>query len=451
MLSSEYDEARSVYQGPARDHGPALIAGCLDEDYVVLAIGHARKIGVRIAVRGGGHGSDGYAMPAGAFVLDLSKMREVTVDPKTGIVTAQPGVLLGELDQATQEHGLVVPAGTVSTTGVAGLTLGGGIGHLMRRFGATVDNVVGFDVVTVDGRRVHADADTNPDLFWALRGGGGNFGVVTRFEYQGHPFGPEVFSGQVIFPLDQTLSILTSLPSLLADAPRELGILAAIAPAPASPDIAEAPHGLPVLILVPMWSGSVDAAADIVGPLIRLGQPLLETLRPMPWVEANRMLEAVAPYGRRMNLRGGYLANLSTGPVQTLIEHAARAATISGAMTTVNLWLLGGAISEDTPEDAVAFSRESASWLWETVHMWRDADQDGELQRAAVSVSAGMAPYSLANGYSNLTDDLGPEWRRGLHGNPVKQARLRAVKKAWDPDNLLRYNKNIDPTEGVLL
>lgn len=227
-----YDATRALYQGRAADEGPALIAQCVDEKDVATALRYASAHAVPVAVRSGGHGSDGYAMPGGALVVDLSAMRAVTVDPETRVVRAQPGVRLGEMDAAAQRHGLAVPAGTVSNTGVAGLTLGGGIGFLMRRHGATVDNLLACDMITVDGRKVRADESENPELFWALRGGGGNFGVVTSFEYRAHRVGPDVVAGQLIFPFDQAADILRRLPAHLATAPRELGLLVAIAPAP---------------------------------------------------------------------------------------------------------------------------------------------------------------------------------------------------------------------------
>ena len=440
-----YDTARALYQGRAADEGPALIARCADEDDVATVLRHASAHGIPVAVRGGGHGSDGYAMPGGALVVDLSAMKAVTVDPETRVVRAQPGVLLGELDAAAQEHGLAVPAGTVSSTGVAGLTLGGGIGHLMRRFGATVDNLLACEMVTVDGRKVRADEAENPELFWALRGGGGNFGVVTAFEYRAHPVGPDVVAGQLIFPFDQAADILGKLPAHMATAPRELGLLAAIAPAPALPMLPPEAHGKPVLVLVPVYSGELAAADKVIEQLAALGRPAADLVAKMPWSQANSMLDAIAPYGKRMNLRGGYLPALSSDAVETVLHHAATAPSNPGATTVINLWCMGGAISEDVAEDATAFSREGAAWLWEAVSMWDDAEHDPQYEQSAQAITEAMRPHALAAGYTNLTDDQGEEWRRGVHGSEAKYRRLQAVKATWDPDNLLRFNKNIAP------
>ncbi|MFG2554536.1 FAD-binding oxidoreductase [Streptomyces sp. NPDC048581] len=440
-----YDAARALYQGRAADEGPALIARCADEDDVAAVLKYASVHGIPVAVRGGGHGSDGYAMPGGALVVDLSAMKAITVDPETRVVRAQPGVLLGELDAAAQGHGLAVPAGTVSSTGVAGLTLGGGIGHLMRRFGATVDNLLACEMVTVDGRKVRADEAENPELFWALRGGGGNFGVVTAFEYRARPLGPDVVAGQLIFPFDQAADVLAKLPAHMATAPRELGLLAAIAPAPALPALPPEAHGRPVLVLLPVFTGDPATADEVIEPLAALGRPVANLVTKTPWLRANSMLDAVAPYGKRMNLRGGYLPALSTDAIDTLLHHAATAPSNPGAANVINLWCMGGAISEDVAEDATAFSREGAAWLWEAVSMWDAPDHDTQYAASAQHITEAMRPHTLTAGYTNLTDDQGENWRRGVHGTEAKHQRLRSAKATWDPDNLLRFNKNIPP------
>ncbi|MER7786630.1 FAD-binding oxidoreductase [Streptomyces sp. NPDC097640] len=442
-----YDAACAVYQGRAADEGPALIAQCADEDDVATVLRHASARGIPVAVRGGGHGSDGYAMPGGALVVDLSRMKAITVDPWLRVVRAQPGVLLGELDAAAQRHGLAVPAGTVSETGVAGLTLGGGIGHLMRRYGATVDNLLACETVTVDGRKVRADETENPELFWALRGGGGNFGVVTAFEYRAHPVGPDVVAGYLIFPFDQAADILGKLPAHMSTAPRELSMLAAVTPAPALPALPEGAHGEPVLVLVPVYCGDPERADEFIEPLVALGDPLANLVTRMPWVRANSMLDAGAPSGRRMNLRGGYLPALSADAIEVLLANWTAAPRTPDGVTTVNLWCMGGAISEDTAEDATAFSREGAAWLWEAISTWAAPDHDMRYDQWASAVDVALEPLSLSNGYTNLTDDRGAAWRGGVHGSPAKHRRLRAVKAAWDPDNLLRFNKNIAPAD----
>ncbi|MCX4460842.1 FAD-binding oxidoreductase [Streptomyces sp. NBC_01728] len=441
----QYDAARALYQGRAADEGPALIAQCADEDDVATVLRYASAHAIPVAVRGGGHGSDGYAMPGGALVIDLSAMRAVTVDPETRVIRAQPGVKLGEMDAATQQHGLAVPAGTVSSTGVAGLTLGGGIGYLMRRYGATVDNLLACDVITVDGRKVRADETENPELFWALRGGGGNFGVVTSLEYRAHPVGPDVVAGQLIFPFDQAADVLGKLSAHLATAPRELGLLVAIADAPPLPMLPEEVHGKPVLILVVVYTGEPTTAHEVVEPLAALGQPLANLVAKTTWVQANSMLDAVAPYGMRMNLRGGYLPTLSAGAVDVLLENVVALPSNPGVIYSINISFMGGAISEDVDEDAMAFSRTGAAWLWEAICKWDAPEYDAQYDEWATTLTEAMRPHALTNGYANLTDDLGEEWRRGVHGSKAKHQRLRSIKAAWDPHNMLRFNKNIAP------
>ncbi|MEU9284536.1 BBE domain-containing protein [Streptomyces sp. NPDC048275] len=227
--------------------------------------------------------------------------------------------------------------------------------------------------------------------------------------------------------------------------PRELGLLAAIAPAPALPMLPPEAHGKPVLVLVPVHSGDPAGADEVIEPLAALGRPVADLVAKMPWSQANSMLDAIAPYGKRMNLRGGYLPALSADAIGVLLRHAATAPSHPGAATSFNLWCMGGAISEDVAEDATAFSREGAAWLWEAVSMWDDPDHDPQYEQWATTVGEAMRTHSMTSGYTNLTDDRGEAWRRGVHGSEAKHQRLRAVKAAWDPDNLLRFNKNIAP------
>ncbi|MFI1337501.1 FAD-binding oxidoreductase [Streptomyces sp. NPDC020845] len=444
-----YDQARVVFNGRTADTRPALIARCADEEDVATALRYASARDLPVAVRGGGHGSDGHAMPGGALVLDLSGMREISVDPDTRTVRAQAGVLLGELDAATQEHGLVVPSGTVTSTGVAGLTLGGGIGHLMRRFGATVDNLLACDMITVDGRKVRADEKENPDLFWALRGGGGNFGVVTAFEYRAHPLGPDVVSGQIVFPGDQAAAVLAQLPAFMADAPRKLGLATALTFAPPLPTLPEEAHGKLVLILIPVHTGDFADAEEITGRLAALGTPVANTVRRTTWLQTNSMLDATAPYGLRTGARGGYLASLTTSAIETLVERVTASPNPPGTITAVNIWSLGGAISEDVDEDATAFSRADATWLWETATVWTEPEQDGPFDAWADATALAMRPHTLPNAYINLTEDQGEAWLRGVYGSEAKYRRLAEIKAVWDPRNLLRHNKNIAPAPSA--
>ncbi|MCI4039979.1 FAD-binding oxidoreductase [Streptomyces sp. TRM75563] len=440
-----FDEARIVFNGRAADAPPALIAQCADEDDVCAVLRYACARDVPVAVRGGGHGADGHAAAGGALVVDLSGMRAISVDPQTRRVRAQAGVLLGELDAATQEHGLVVPSGTVTTTGIAGLTLGGGIGHLMRRFGATVDNLLACDMVTVEGRKVRASARENPDLFWALRGGGGNFGVVTSFEYQAHLLGPDVVSGQIVYPGDQAAAVLSQLHAFMSQAPRELGLGTTLTVAPPVPGLPEELHGQPVLILMPCYTGPAGRAEEIIGRLSALGAPVLNTVRTTSWLETNSMLDAMVPYGWRLAQRGGYLACLTEPVVGTLLERLAAVPDVPGSMTAINVWALGGALSQDVAEDATAFSRAGASWLWECAPVWTEPQHDAVFDAWADATLSALRAVTLPNAYPNLTEDQGDVWRRGVFGGEAKYRRLAEIKAVWDPRNLMRHNKNIPP------
>jgi FAD/FMN-containing dehydrogenase len=445
--SSGYGEARRIFNMRRAQDTPAFIARAADAEDVVRVMRHASEHDVPVAIRAGGHGVDGSSMPDGGLVLDVSALRAVAVDPATRRVRVGAGVLLGDLDTATRAHGLVVPSGTVSTTGVAGLTLGGGVGYLMRRFGATVDSLLGCDVVTVGGKQVHASERENADLFWALRGGGGNFGVVTAFEFQGHPLGPEVTGGPVIFPLDQAGEVLSKLRSYMTSASRELAVIGALTPCPPFPPVTATLHGVPVLILIVVHSGALAAAVPIIQKLASFGRPAANLVAPAPWVQVNRMLDVIAPYGRRVHTRGGYLSELGDDVIATGCAWASNAPAPSapGPSSVQNFWFLGGAVSEDLDEDSVAFSREGAKVFWECVGQWDGPERDATFTAWVDGVAEALAPNMRANGYVNLTTDRGPAWLRGLYGSERKFERLVAAKTAWDPGNLLRFNKNFEP------
>ncbi|MBX3438267.1 MAG: FAD-binding oxidoreductase [Planctomycetaceae bacterium] len=435
-----YQSARLIFNMRQAEATPALIARPVDEADVAVALRYASAHDLPVAVRGGGHGFDGTAMPDGALVLDMIGFKGIEIDPETRVVRAGAGVLLGELDAAAQAHGLVVPSGTNGTTGIAGLTLGGGIGTLMRRFGATVDNLISCTMVTLDGNVVTASVTENPDLFWALRGGGGNFGVVTTFVYRAHTLDHDVMAGKILFPFEQSQEVLKSLAEWMPTAPRELGLICALLRCPPLPSVPLEMIGQPVLVLVAVYSGQLETAGPVVAHLTGLGQPLVTMIQPTPWIKANSMFAAGAIYGRRCYSRGGYLSALSL-PTITVVRDAILKAP--GPSAVLSLWFLGGAISEDFAEDSVAFSREGAGVFWKGISQWDIPEQDETFQ-AWLDETAKALPLRT-NGYSNLTDDQGEAWRRGLWGSVEKLTRLRAVKAQWDPRNLFRFNKNIVP------
>jgi FAD binding domain/Berberine and berberine like len=442
-----FAQARLIYNMRHDHDAPALIARAADADDVVCLMRYASNKGIPVAIRSGGHSSDGTAMPHGALVLDMTAMTKLTVDPSTKVCRVESGVLLGQLDAGTQEYGLVVPAGTVSTTGVAGLTVGGGVGYNMRRYGATVDSLKACDVVTVDGRKVRATKEENADLLWALSGGGGNFGVVTAFEFQGRPLGPQVFSGVIVFPPEQAGEVLSSMDRFMPSAPRELSVIAAGTACPPFPPVPADVHGTPVQMLLVVYTGPEDKAQGVINSLSKFGKPIAVLVGPNSWINTNRMLDAIAPYGRRMESRGGYLSTLDETVIRMVTKNLmnAPAPTAPLPSTVQNLWYMGGAISEDFDEDSVAFSREGAVWFWESVAQWDGAEHDKEYLAWSDISYVDLKQRMRANGYVNLTCDLGPEWLKGLYGSERKYRRLIEAKKKWDPHNLLRFNKNFKP------
>jgi FAD/FMN-containing dehydrogenase len=445
---AEYGQARRIFNSLHEEDAPGLIAKPVDADDVVCAMQYASTNGIPVAIRSGGHSSDGSSMPDGALVLDMTAMKKLTVDAATGICRAESGVLLGQLDEGTQQYGLVVPAGTVSSTGVAGLTLGGGVGFSMRRFGATVDSLLACDVVTADGRKVRASKQENADLLWALSGGGGNFGVVTAFEFKTHAVGPQVFSGAIVFPGDQAADVIANFREHMPTAPRELTAVAVLTDCPPFPPVPAEAHGKPAAMFIVVYTGAADKAPGLIEGLCALGKPIASFVGPSTWVETNRMLDAVAPYGRRLQSRGGYLSKITDGVISAVVKNLMDApppTTRPLTSTVQNLWFMGGAITEDFAEDSVAFSREGASWFWESVGQWDGAAQDAAYAAWADRSLADLKQDMRANGYVNLTCDLGPEWLKGLYGSPRKYARLIEQKQKWDPHNLLRFNKNFKP------
>lgn len=443
-----FADARTIFNARMNQRTPALIARPADADDVVTGVKYAAKAGIPVAVKSGGHGIDGYAMPDGALVVDMSNFKEIEVDEETGRARLGAGVLLGEMDPALAAHGLVVPAGTVGTTGVAGLTLGGGIGYNMRRYGSTVDNLLACDVVTADGRKVRASAIENPDLFWALRGGGGNFGVVTHFEFQARPMQPTVLAGFIPFPLDQAPRILAGLRSHVPTAPRELAVIATFAECPPLPTVPEDKIGAKAIILIVVYTGAQEDGEPVVADLAALAEPVAVAVQPVPWPVANRMLDVIAPPGRRVYTQGGYLADLTDEIIAIAVKHAqlAPAPTAPPQPGTVqNLWVLGGAVSTDFDESSAPFSRENAGWLWEAAINCDDAADDETFIGWADKVHAALEPHFLPNCYINLTVDKGERWRRGVWGPEEKYQRLVAAKTKWDPTNMFRFNKNIEP------
>ncbi len=434
-----YDETRRIWNGGI-DRYPALIARCVGADDVVAAVRFAREQDLLISVRGGGHAVAGHAVCDGGIMIDLSLMKAVRVDPVARTVRAAGGVLWGELDRATQQFGLATTGGMISHTGIAGLTLGGGLGHLMRKHGLTVDNLRAVDLVTADGERMHVDAETEPDLFWGLRGGGGNFGIVTSFEYQLHPVGPLVLGGPIFWPLDQAPEVLRFMRDFAPQAPDELGITMALTMAPPLPFLPAEQYGKPVLAMVPLWAGDPAEGEEVIAPLRAIGSPIAELVRPVPYVALQSMLDGGAPHGRHYYWKSHRIPTLSDPVIDTIWEHAE---AMTSPFSQIGMMAVGGAVSRVDPASTAVGEREVGF----EIHMpaaWSPSDPNS--QRHIDWVRDGweaLRPHSVGV-YTNFLSDEGASGVEAAYGGRLQ--RLTVLKDRYDPRNVFRLNANILPS-----
>jgi FAD/FMN-containing dehydrogenase len=434
-----YDEARKVWNG-AIDRRPALIARCTGTADVAAALRLGRERGLPIAVRGGGHSIAGLSVNDDGLVIDLSPMRAIEVDPQAHTARAGGGVLWGELDVATQEHGLATVGGIVTHTGIAGLTLGGGIGWLMRRHGATVDNLLGAEVVTVDGDVVRADPYENPDLFWGLRGGGGNFGVVTSFEYRLHEVGPTVLGGPIFFALEDGPEVLRFYRDFIDAAPDELTTILNLRPAPPLPFLPEDMHGQPVVTVAVCYAGDIDCGEALLAPLRRCATPLVDAVAPRPYTDLQRIFDPSVPHGWHYHWRSWELPPLTDAAIDALLEQAAR---ITSPRSYIIVFQLGGAVAR-SPHDT-AFSQRDAAHDVNINAVWLEGDPEADRHVQWVrDTYRALEPHSPGRVYVNFLEDEGQDRVRAAYG-PANHDRLRALKRRYDPGNLLRGNQNISP------
>jgi hypothetical protein len=434
----EYDEARKVWNG-AIDRRPALIARCASAADVAAALRLGRERDLPLAVRGGGHSVAGLCVNDDGLVIDLSPMRAIEVDPGARTARAGGGVLWGELDAATQAHGLATVGGVVTHTGIAGLTLGGGIGWLMRRHGATVDNLLAADVVTVDGELVRASEDENPDLFWGLRGGGGNFGIVTSFEYRLHDVGPTILGGPLYFALEDGPEVLRFYRDFIADAPDELTTILNLRPAPPLPFIPQEFHGQPVVAVAVCWAGELERGRAVLEPLRRCATPLVDAVTPRPYVDLQQLFNPAVPHGWHYRWRSWELPPLTDAAIDTLVDRAAR---ITSPRSYIIVFQLGGAVARG---DDTAFAQRDAAHDVNINAVWleRDPEADRHVQWVRDTYAA-LEPHSGGRVYVNFLEDEGQDRVRAAYG-PARHDRLKALKRRYDPDNLLRGNQNISP------
>jgi FAD/FMN-containing dehydrogenase len=435
-----YDEARTIWNAMI-DKYPALIARCRNSDDVVRAVNFARDNNLLLSVRGSGHNVAGNAVSDGGLMIDLSLMKDIRVDPESGAASAQPGVVFGEMDQATQPYGLAAPGGIVSETGIAGLTLGGGFGWLTRKYGFTSDNLISAEIVTADGELLTASATENSDLFWGIRGGGGNFGIVTSFEYQLQPVGPEVLAGPVIYPLDAAGDVLRFFRDFTASTPEELGALAVFRLAPPAPFIPEELHGKPVLAIIVCYVGDIEEAERVVQPLRDFGAPIFDGITPKPFVAHNSSLDAGQPVGKHYYWKSEYVTEIADDAIETLVAFAAN---MTSPYSRLAVFQLGGAIKR-YDEQAMAVSHRNAEYIIAINTGWADP-QDTERQiEWTRDVWTAIRPFSSGGVYVNfLSADDGEDRVRAAYG-AAKFERLVQLKTKYDPQNLFQMNKNIKP------
>ncbi len=434
-----YDAARRVWNGVI-DKRPALIARCIGVADVMSAVRFARDQGLPVAVRGGGHNVAGTAMSDGGLTIDLSEMNSVRVDPVSRTVRAEGGARLGDLDWETQAFGLAVPAGVVSDTGVAGLTLGGGLGWMRRKHGLSCDNLVSADIVTADGRLLTASEKENADLFWALRGGGGGFGVVTSFQFRAQPLGPDVFFSAVFYPYSQAREVLRSFREYADDAPDEVNLVGVFGTIPSSEPFPDAIHGERFLALVGAYTGSPEDGQRVLRPVREFASPLADFSSVMLYVEAQKFFDEDYPSGRRYYWKSLYLEDLSDEAIDGVLGHVA---TCPSPLTTIDLWLLGGAISRSRPD--TAFVHREAPYMLTFESNWDDPKDDEMNIFWTRSAWTDMQRFSTGGLYVNFPgfEEGGESHQRSAYGGNYD--RLAALKNKYDPTNLFHVNGNTKP------
>ena len=429
---ARYEESRHVWNGLI-DRRPALIARCTGVADVIQCVQLARTHALLVSVRGGGHNVPGNAVCDGGLMIDLSLLKGIRVDPTGQTVRAEGGVTWREFDQETQAFGLATTGGAVSDTGIAGLTLGGGLGWLAGAYGLACDNLVSVDLVTAEGQLQTVSADDHPELFWGVRGGGGNFGVVTSFEYRLHPVGP-VLAGRVLYPFSQATEVLKLYRDFSATLPDAVNTIGGLT---------TAPDGSKVVAILVCYHGPLAAGERVLRPLRTHGSPLVDEIRPRPYREVQTLLDAASPRGRRYYVKAAFVEAISDVAIETLVGHFA---AVPSPFSLIAFQQLGNAARRVSP-GATAFYHRGAMYEWFAQAAWPDPADDARNIRWARAVAEAMLPLTTGRGYVN---HLGPEAVEGME--PIRAAygpsydRLVALKNRYDPTNLFRLNPNLKPT-----
>jgi FAD binding domain/Berberine and berberine like len=441
---ADFDSARMVWNGMF-DRRPGLIARCTGAADVIAAVNFARESSIPLAVRGGGHSASGYGTCDEGLVIDLSPMKGIRVDPQARTARAEAGLTWGEFDRETQAFGLAVTGGRFSTTGIAGLTLGSGSGWLERKCGLAADNLLSVDIVTADGSLLTASETENEELFWGLRGGGGNFGVVTSFEYRLHEVGPIIYGGMLVCPPDRAGEVLRFMRDYMADAPDDLGGAVAFVSAPPEPFVPPEMHFKPILGVVICWTGSIEEGERVLAPIRRVAQPLMDMVQPMPYTALQSMLDGGALHGTRAYMKAEFLPELGDEAIAKLVEHGSNRA---GPMAQLLLEPMGGAISR-VGDNETALGRRDVPWCYHALAMWMEPDEEAAAAQTAWArgLAEDLKPHVVDGVYLNYTSDEGEDRVRSSYGEE-KYSRLVALKDRYDPANLFRLNQNIKPSGG---
>ena len=423
-----YDTERKVWNGMI-DRKPALIAQCKDADDISACVKFARANNLVVSIRGGGHNVAGNAVCDGGLMIDLSKMKAIHIDILNKRAIAEPGVILREFDAATMQHGLATTMGTVSETGIAGLTLGGGIGYLMTKFGTASDNLLSAEMITADGEIIKVDKDNHADLYWAIRGGGGNFGIVSKFEYQLHNFGPNVVGGMILYPMEQGKAAIQNYRDYTRTAPDDLM---------AYSGFITTPDGLPVTAIIPVWVGDVRDAEKYLAPLRSFGTPLADMVTEMPYVQMQALLDAAAPTGIRRYWKSGYFTDLTDELLDIALKHIANRPSPMSPMLFFHL--RGAAVK--MPLETSAFGNRRDQWDSDIISQWIDAADDEKNITWTRNFWNEIAPLTNGVYLNHLGSDDDPRIANAFGSN---FERLKSIKKKYDPDKFFHMNNNIKP------
>ena len=433
-----YEEARQVWNAMI-DRRPAVIVQCVQADDVPPVIRFARENGLQLSIRGAGHNIAGNALCDNGITIDFSRMKNVRVDAGKKRAYVEPGATLADLDAATQAHGLATPVGINSTTGIAGLTLGGGFGWLTRKYGMTIDNLVSVDLITAEGKKLYASESENADLFWAIRGGGGNFGVVTQFEFQLFPVGPEIVAGLIVFPFNQAKQILTKYREFVNTIPEELNVWVVLRKAPPLPFLPESVHGKEVVILPIFYSGAVAEAEKLIAPLRAFGTALGEHIGAQPYVQWQKAFDPLLTPGARNYWKSHNFTELADGALNAIIESAGK---LPSPQCEIFMGLIAGAPNRVAP-NAMAYGHRDAKFVLNVHGRWDEAKDDQKGIGWAREFFKASAPYASAGAYVNfMTEEEGDRVAAAYGSN---YDRLVEIKKRYDPANVFHLNQNIKP------